>query len=116
MHLPKKLALYYSGATLALPALLFAQEMGFDPAATQTRGRSFSTLVYALIDIIDTLVVIVVALSLLVFLWGMALFILKSGDNKSHSQGRDLMLWGLIIFFVMGSLWGIVKLVSSTIF
>lgn len=112
---PLRTALYL--AFSATPALLFAQEMGFDSSSTQWNGGlSFSSLVYSLVSLIDKLVILVVAMSVLVFFWGMAMFIVKSGDSKSHERGRDMMLWGIIIFFVMGSLWGIVKLVTATIF
>ena len=59
---------------------------------------------------VQTLTVLAVALALLFFFWGLAQFILKSGDAASHEEGKNKMVWGVIALFVMVSIWGIVGL------
>ncbi|MEK7175868.1 MAG: hypothetical protein AAB695_00645 [Patescibacteria group bacterium] len=56
------------------------------------------------------LVLVVAGIALLFFFWGLAQFIFKvRGDEKAVDQGKALMKWGLIAFFVMLSVWGIVR-------
>ncbi len=67
-------------------------------------------------NLIDGLVVIVVALGLVFFLWGLAKFILNAGDEKGREAGKQVMFWGIIALFVMISVWGIINFLQSAIF
>lgn len=51
---------------------------------------------------------LVVALSLFVFLAGMARFIYESGDEEGRKRGRQVMIWGVVGLFISVTLWGIV--------
>lgn len=62
--------------------------------------------------LINTLLPIVVALALLYFFWGLAKFILNSGDEEEQKKGKSIMIWGVVAFFVMSAVWGIVGFVS----
>jgi hypothetical protein len=65
-------------------------------------------LIKAVGGLISSLLVIVAAIALLVFFWGLAKFILKANDPKANAEGKNLMIWGIIALFVMVSVWGIV--------
>lgn len=66
-------------------------------------------LISAFGGLINQLIVIVVAVALLVFLWGLAKFIFRvSGDEKAVEEGKRIMIWGLIALFIMVSVWGII--------
>ncbi|KND48849.1 MAG: hypothetical protein AB200_00230 [Parcubacteria bacterium C7867-005] len=58
--------------------------------------------------IIESLTLLASGLALLYFFFGLAKFISKSGDEKSHSEGKNIMQWGLLALFVMMSVWGII--------
>ena len=61
-----------------------------------------------------TLVPFIFAVAFLVFLWGMfKYFILGGHDTEKQDEGKDLMLYAIIGFVVMVSMWGIVNLLSS---
>lgn len=61
-----------------------------------------------------TLIPLLFGLALLIFLWGMfKYFILGGGEEESRKEGRQLMLWSIIGFVVMVSVWGIVNLIAS---
>ena len=80
---------------LALPAIVSAQGVG--------------RLLLEFGDLIDTIIPILVAIGLLVFLWGLVKFIFRvSGDEKAVEGGKRLMFWGIIALFVMVSVWGII--------
>ena len=67
-------------------------------------------LILAVMNIVEYLVVLVVAIALLVFMWGLAKFIFKvGGDEGAIEDGKNLMKWGLIALFVMLSVWGIIR-------
>ena len=95
-------------------SVTFAQ--GTNPIITNNQGRSLGGFVNTIVGFVNDLVVILMAASLLVFFWGMAMFILKAGDAGEHKKGRDLMFWGVIVFFVMSSVWGIIRVIGDSIF
>ena len=64
--------------------------------------------------LVNSLVVIVIALAVLAFFWGLAKFIFNvSGDEKSVEEGKRIMIWGVIALFVMVSVWGIIRFVQG---
>jgi hypothetical protein len=79
----------------------------------QTAPTNFRELINLFVGLINPLLVLLVGLALLVFFWGLAKFIAKSGDAKSHGEGRALMVWGLIGLFVMLSFIGIIQFFSA---
>lgn len=72
-------------------------------------------LIDAVGDLIRILIVVVSALALLAFLWGLAKFIFKLGGEgeKAVAEGKNLMKWGLIALFVMVSVWGIIYFIQG---
>ncbi len=64
--------------------------------------------------IVIDLVKVGIGVAILVFLWGVALFVFKSSDQKTHEEGRNRMLWGIIALFVMMSVWGLVQFLQVT--
>ena len=65
-------------------------------------------------DLIGTATPIIVALALLFFFYGLAKYILNSGDEENKSEGKSVMIWGIIALFVMVSVWGLVNLLANT--
>ena len=94
-----------SSLTLSLlPAVAFAQGGQTRPINLQNiRGAIFQVG-----ELIGILLPIVVALALLFFFWGLAKFILASGDEDAKDQGKRIMIWGVVALFVMASVWGLV--------
>lgn len=83
---------------LILPLVAYAQE-----------GKLEGLILYAA-QLVEYLISLVAAIALLVFMWGLAVFIFKiGGDEKAIAQGKALMKWGLIALFVMLSVWGIIR-------
>lgn len=64
----------------------------------------------------NVLVPVLFAVAFIVFLWGaFSAFILGANDEDKKGQGKNLMLWGLIGFFVMVSVWGLVNILTGTV-
>jgi hypothetical protein len=68
------------------------------------------------IQLIDFVVVpFIFALSFVVFIWGVyTYFIAGAGNDEKRKEGRSFILYGLIGFFIMVSLWGIINLFADT--
>jgi len=61
------------------------------------------------------LVPVLFAIAFIVFLYGIAkAYIFSVGNPEDVKKGHSLILWGIIGFVVMISLWGIVNVVTST--
>lgn len=95
----------YIGTALAFPLLSFAAV-----DSIQSGGR-------LVIDLINNVAVpIVFALAFIVFIWGIFQYFIQGGhDEEKRDAGKQLMLWGLIGFFVMVSVWGLVHILIGTV-
>ena len=69
---------------------------------------SFRDIIAGAGVLLKLLIPLTAAVALLYFFWGLAQFILVSGDEKLKTQGRSKMTWGVVALFVMTSIWGII--------
>lgn len=87
------------------PVFVLAQTVDFQPIETaldDVRG------------IVDIAIPIAIALAVLFFFWGLAVYILNaSGDPGKREEGRTRMIWGVIALFIIVSIWGIVGFLGS---
>ncbi len=59
---------------------------------------------------------VLMALAFIVFLWGIfKAYILNPDNETERTKGHQLVLWGVIGFVIVFSLWGIVNLVHATL-
>lgn len=99
----KSLAVKGGAALLPLmPVVALAQEFG-----------EINTFVGRITTFINnTLIPLVFAIALVVFIWGMfQLFIYKNAEDKE--QGKQLAIWAVVAFVLMVSIWGIVNLIAG---
>ena len=73
----------------------------------------FRDLVTKILLLINTILPVLVALALLAFFWGLVLFMNKSGDPKTHGEGRKFMTWGLVGLFIFFSFMAIIRLFAQ---
>jgi hypothetical protein len=64
--------------------------------------------------VINALVPIIISLALVVFFWGLVVYIVQLGNEEKRKEAMQLMIWGVIAIFVMVSIWGIIRLLQST--
>ena len=71
----------------------------------------------SLVTLIDTFFIpLFFAVAFLLFIWGVFLyFILGAGNDEKRKEGRSFVVYGIIGFVIMVSLWGIVALLTSTL-
>lgn len=99
----KKISLL--GVTFMLPAFAFAQTID-----------SVQSLAAFVVNFINNIAVpLVFALAFIVFIWGVfQTFIMGATNDDAKKKGRQLMLWGLVGFFLMVSVWGLVRILTGT--
>lgn len=70
-----------------------------------------------IINTINGIIVpVLFAIAFIVFVWGaFQTFILGANSTDVKEKGKNHMLWGLIGFFVMVSVWGLVNILTGTV-
>jgi len=95
---------------------LFIASIAFAPVLTFAQAASTENNIGGLIsklgEFIAQLTPIAFAAAVLFFFYGLAKFILKSGEDQD--SGRQMMIWGVIAIFVMASVFGLVSFLQST--
>lgn len=94
-------------AAFALPLVTLAQ----------AQVRNFGDVGSFIINTINNILVpVLFAVAFIVFLWGaFTTFILGANDEEKKGAGKNLMLWGLIGFFIMVSVWGLVNILTGSV-
>ncbi len=69
---------------------------------------------YAVCIINSAIIPLIIALALVMFVWGVIRFVINSDDQEQKEKGRQFMLWGIIALAVMVSVWGLVRIVGAT--
>lgn len=88
----------------ALPLLAFAQVRNIFDAAN---------LITTIIN--SVLVPLVFAVAFIVFIWGVfSYFIAGTEKEEAKEKGKQLMLYGIVGFFVMVAVWGLVNVLLGT--
>lgn len=89
---------------LALPAVASAEA-----------ARNFQELAIDIVDIFDATTAVLIVLGIVVYFYGISTNILNFSDDGGEKV-RAYFFWGIIILFVMVSIWGILRLLQSTLF
>ncbi|MDE2213377.1 MAG: hypothetical protein KGJ34_02495 [Patescibacteria group bacterium] len=71
---------------------------------------------FLLRTIFNPLLAVLIAISVVIFFWGVVRYIASAGASEAKINGREMILWGIVALVVLMSIWGIVALVSSTFF
>lgn len=95
-----------TGALSLTPFVAFAQ------VAAPNLGF-FTQFLNAIQNLVNLAVPLVIGIAVLLFLWGLATYILNQDDEEKRKGARSLMIWGVIIIFVMVALWGLVNLLTQ---
>lgn len=79
-------------------------------------GQNINGVAGTILYIINSILVpMLFAISFIVFLYGIAnAYIFSHGEPGEVEKGHKLILYGIIGFFVMVSLWGLVNVVANT--
>ena len=99
------------GALAFAPVMAFAQQNGSGTGLTTID----SNIVQPIATIVRDLIPVAFGLAVLFFFYGVARFILASGDAKAREEGKSIMIYGVIAIAVMASIWGLVIYLQNTL-
>ncbi len=83
-------------------------------AAAQSIGGILGLLAQAS-DLINRLIPFVIALTVLIFLWGIFKFVIAGGDGEARKEAQGYIIWGIVALFVMVSVWGLVNILVRSV-
>ena len=79
--------------------------------------KDFKDLVFTLTDLINLIIPLIFAVTLVVVVWKITqAWIIGGGDPQSVEAGKNTVLVAVIALVVMTSIWGIVRLLQSSLF
>lgn len=64
--------------------------------------------------IINGIIPILLALAVLAFFWGLVTYLMDVNNPEKKKNGIQIMVMGVVVIFVMVSIWGIVRVLQST--
>lgn len=65
-------------------------------------------------QIINPIILLLVATAFVVFLWGVFVFIAHAGEEAKREEGKKAVLWGLVGFVIIFGVYGIINLLVDT--
>jgi predicted cobalt transporter CbtA len=83
---------------------MFAYADGFDVVLSKVNA-----------NIVNPVIEFAFIIATVVFLWGVLQFIAGAGDKEKRQIGKDHILWGIIGFVIMFSVFGIITILANTI-
>ena len=78
------------------------------PSLALAQLENVQSLTTAFGGIIDTLMPIAFTLVFVVFFWGVAMYVVKAGDEEAQKKAKSIMIYGVIGIAIVASIWGIV--------
>jgi len=79
-------------------------------------ARDLKGIIGIFTDLLNSLLPLVEGIAFLAFLWGLANFIWHADNEEKRSEGKQIMIWGIIALFVMVSAFPIVHIIQNTFF
>ncbi len=77
--------------------------------------KTFSGIVSLIINsILDPVIILLIALALVYFMWGVLLYVNKGSEGGDRTKGIQMMSYGILAIFVMVSVWGLVYILIHT--
>lgn len=93
-----------------LPVFAFAQGSG------TLELSNLQKVFVDLLALVDMLVPVIFAIAFIVFLWGVFTYFIAGGANdEKRKEGAKFVMWAIIGFVVMVSIWGIVNVFANTL-
>ena len=87
----------------------------FSPIVTFAALNGVRDLLESFLVFQNSAVKVIFGLAFLFFFWGMTQFILHAGEEKTREEGKKRMLWGIVILFIMLSIFGILGWIGAII-
>jgi hypothetical protein len=107
------MTMYNPMRTLYASVLAFALPLA---ASAAERPTDFKGVVALFLGLIDTVIYLVFAATILVLVWGvLRAWVLGGGDAHKVDAGKKLVLIGIITLVIMTSIWGILQVLRNSL-
>ena len=104
----------YKASLLALPLAIPAFALAATNGASSGDFTSLTSSITAIENLINKVVPLIIGIAGLVFIWGLVSYVTAGGDEEKKKTARDTMVYGIIVLFVMVSVWGLVNILVGT--
>ena len=91
-------------------ALSLVPKLAFAAALT------FQSLALQITELLDLGTMTLIVLGIVLYFWGIASNVTHFGDDEKGEKKKAFFVWGIIVLFVMVTVWGIIQLLQNTIF
>ena len=81
-------------------------------AFSASAPSNFKGVILIIVEIITALWPLIAALAFFYFLWGLARYLKNAGEERD--EAKEVMVHGVIAFFMMASLWAFVAVLTKT--
>lgn len=85
------------------------------PSIAFAAPRTFVELADLIVLILDNATIVLIVAGIVVYFFGISTNILKFSEEGGEKL-KMYFFWGIIVLFVMVSIWGILKLLQNTLF
>lgn len=99
-------------AVVALVGLPFVAGAQIDVSGVES---DWEDILRTIRNIVDFAIPVIFAVGLVVFLWGLLKFLRAAADENAAEDGKRLIIWGVVIMFVMISVWGLTAIITQLI-
>jgi len=66
--------------------------------------------------VLNPLILLLFAIALVVFLWGVFQYVKGSDSDTARDTGRRHIIWGIVGIFIMVAVYGILQVLITTVF
>ena len=84
------------------------------PLFTFAAGQTLDGLTSTIVKYLNQSLVILMGVALVVFVWNIIKYFVKG--NEDHKEAAPYVMWSIIGFFVILSVWGLVNILKNTVF
>ena len=83
-------------------------------AASAATNQKLSDVISTIAGYLDSALKLVMGLAVLFFVWNVVRYFILKSDSANKAEAAQYVMWSLIGFFVILSLWGLVNILMST--
>ncbi len=83
--------------------------------ASAEAARTFQELAVDIVEILDATTAVLIVAGIVVYFYGISTNILNFSEGGAEKV-KAYFFWGIIVLFVMVSIWGILRLLQDTLF
>jgi uncharacterized membrane protein len=77
---------------------------------------NYASIIGKLVEFLDeTIVPILIGLTVVYFLYGVMKFVKSAGDQKARDEAKNTIMYGLIGLAVMVTVWGLVAIIANSL-